>query len=96
MSYTDGLKIRDIFHFRYGICQMVHFSRTNCWVGLNEKKQALWAPDKNGHPDMDRVRKPQYLYHEQVTFLQVLNFSFEPECSVIDYVAATDRETDIA
>ena len=90
MNDTTGLKIRDIFHFRYGICQMIFFSRANCWVGLNEKKETLWAPNANGGPDMERVRKPHYIYREQVAYLQILNSYYQPECTVLDM----DRERD--
>ncbi|MEX1034215.1 MAG: hypothetical protein WDZ30_12700 [Cellvibrionaceae bacterium] len=83
MNDTTGLTIRDIFHFRYGICQMVFFAPAKCWIGLNEKKQSLWAPDRKGHPDMDRVRKPQYLYREQLPYLEILNPHFQPDCMVL-------------
>ncbi|GAB1257399.1 hypothetical protein [Aurantivibrio plasticivorans] len=85
MNDTYGLKIREIFHFRYGICQMVYFAPANCWVGLNEKKQTLWAPnDSGGNPQMDRVKKPNYVYSQQLAYLQILNRNYQPDCVVLD------------
>lgn len=94
-TYADGLKIREIFHFRYGICQMVYFSGAGCWIGLNEKKQSLWAPDKLGHPDMDRVRRPPYLYEEQIPYLEILNHHYVPDCNLIP-LGRKEEESSIA
>lgn len=83
MNDTYGLNIREIFHFRYGICQMVYFSPARCWVGLNEKKQTLWAPDDGGNPNMGRVRRPTFVYREQLSYLEILNRHYKPDCEVI-------------
>ncbi|GAB1266201.1 hypothetical protein NBRC116492_30110 [Aurantivibrio infirmus] len=84
MNDTFGLKIREIFHFHYGICQMIYFAGGNCWVGLNEKNESLWAPDIDGGPNMDRVRKPQYLYREQLSYLEILNSAYQADCMIIE------------
>jgi len=84
MQDTLGLKIREIFHFRYGICQLVYFAGANCWIGLNEKKQTLWAPDEKGGPQMERIRKPHYIYSEQIAYLEILNPHYVPDCMVLD------------
>lgn len=84
MNDTAGLTIREIFHFRYGICQMVYFASSRCWIGLNEKKQTLWAPDGKGHPDMERVRRPHYIYRTQLPYLEILNSHYEPDCMVLE------------
>lgn len=83
MYDNSGLTIREIFHFRYGICQMVYFSGSRSWIGLNEKKQTLWAPDKGGHPDMDRMRKPHYIYQEQVAYVEILNPHYKPDVMLL-------------
>lgn len=83
MNDTFGLTIRDIFHFRHGICQMVYFGPSRCWIGLNEKKESLWAPDDRGHPDMSRVRKPHYILQQQLSYLEVLNPHYKPDCMVL-------------
>src|SRR5690606_792200 len=83
MYATSGLNIREIFHSRYGICQLIHYSPGRCWIGLNEKKQSLWAPDRAGNPDLDRLRRPNFLYREHLAYLEILNPHFQADVMVI-------------
>lgn len=81
--HQTGLNIREIFHMRYGICQLVYFAGTASWIGINEKKQSLSAPDNKGYPNLDKLRRAVYLYREQIPYLEVLNPHFKPDVMVL-------------
>ncbi len=83
MRDTAGLNIREIFHFNYGICQLVYHAATRSWIGINERKQSLSAPDRQGYPDLDKLRRPKFLYTEQVSYLEILNPHYKPDAMLL-------------
>jgi len=92
--HHSGLNVREIFHRQYGICQLIYFAGTRSWVGLNEKKQSLTAPDRTGYPDLDNLKRATYLYREQLPYLEILNANFTPDVMVLSL--RQDRENIIA
>ena len=92
--HNSGLNIREIFHMHYGICQLVYFSGTRSWVGVNEKKQSLAAPDKDGYPDLDKLKRAVFLYREQIPYLEILNPHFKPDVMLLSLRQA--RESSLA
>ena len=89
--YETGLNIREIFHVHYGICQLVFFAGTRSWIGINEKKQSLVAPDKSGYPDLDRLRRAVFLYREQLPYLEILNPHFKPDVMLLSLRKETEN-----
>ena len=81
--HHSGLNIREIFHARYGICQLVYFAGTKSWIGVNEKKQSLSAPDKQGYPDLERLRRATFLYREQIPYLEILNPHYQADVMLL-------------
>ena len=77
MSDLYGLKAHEIYHRQFGICQLVYVAVSRCWVGLNEKKEPLTAPDKDGFPELDRLQSARYVYQEWLTYLQILDPSYQ-------------------
>ena len=81
--YQTGLNIREVFHMQFGICQLIYFSGTRSWIGINEKKQSLAGPDRQGYPDLDKLKRAAFLYREQVPYLQILNPHYQPDVMLL-------------
>ena len=83
MRDTAGLNIREIFHRDYGICQLVYHAATRTWIGINEKKQSVSAPDRQGYPDLEKLTRPKFLYTEQLSYLEILNPYYKPDAMLL-------------
>lgn len=73
---TLGLDIREIYHQRYGLCQLIHYAAGGEWIGFDEKMHVLMANDLNGIPDIERMRLARYVFDEWQTHLQILEPSY--------------------
>ena len=85
MSYfeTTGLTVREIYHRHFGLSRLIYFAATRLWLGFGEKNELLSAPDVRGYPDLSKLFLVTYLDEDQLTYLQILEPGFVPDCMVL-------------
>ncbi|UTA49266.1 hypothetical protein L1F30_06930 [Simiduia sp. 21SJ11W-1] len=80
---NSGLSVREIYHRHFGLCRLIYFAASRVWLGFGEHQELLSAPDVRGYPDLAKLFLVTYLDEDQLTYLQVLEPGYEPDCMVL-------------
>lgn len=85
MAYfdTSGLTVREIYHRHFGLSRLIYFAANRLWLGFGENRELLSAPDVRGYPDLAKLFLVTYLDQDQLTYLQILEPGFCPDCLVL-------------